>query len=182
MTLLADYEIAQLGKELVTPFEERNVQPASIDLRLGNEFMLPNTNEIKYIDLRDPETFEFAYKKIMVGNDSEFIIHPGQFVLSATREIVTLPDNIWGRIEGKSSLGRIGLIVHATAGFIDPGFRGPLTLEMTNIFPVPIILRPGDLICQVSFGWMKKVRYPYKGKYQDATGVDGSKYAEVNNA
>src|ERR687889_1383984 len=125
------------------------VQPASIDLRLGDSFRVFHNHRITAIDLRElpPNLTE----EVTIGPDEPFVIHPGEFCLGRTQERVELPDDLVSRIEGKSSLGRLGLIVHATAGFVDPGFRGSLTLEITNFNSVPIVLRPGLPIAQLSF-------------------------------
>jgi dCTP deaminase len=111
-----------------------------------------------------------------VTPEEGFVLHPGEFVLGVTSEQVNLPSNIVGRIEGKSSLGRLGLMVHVTSGFIDPGFRGCLTLQMTNVLRVPIVLRPSKRICQVVFAYLNSpAMNPYGGNYQDSEGVVASK-------
>lgn len=175
--IVPDFQINQLGSDLVEPFNSDHVEPASIDLELGREFIVFDPHRVRAIDLRAPESFANLGVKKWIDYDEEFVLHPGEFILAVTKETVTLPRNIAARIEGKSSIGRIGLIIHATAGFIDPGFHGPLTLEMANMAPAPIILRPGDLICQVSFCYMAaSVANPYNGRYQNAKGVEASKY------
>src|ERR687889_2641689 len=125
------------------------VQPASIDLRLGDSFRVFHNHRITAIDLRElpPNLTE----EVTIGPDEPFVIHPGEFCLGRTLERVELPDDLVARVEGKSSLGRLGLIVHATAGFVDPGFRGTLTLEITNLTRVPIKLYAGLPIAQLSF-------------------------------
>jgi len=179
--ILSDGEIRVFKDKLVDPFIDDNVQPASIDLTLDREFIVFQPHMVRAIDLRNPDSFASLGKKVVIEDGGEFIIHPREFVLAATEERVTLPDNIAGRLEGKSSLARVGLIIHATGGFIDPGFRGPITLEMSNWMPAPIILRPGDLICQVSFQFlMTAAKNPYKGRYQNANGVEASKYGLKN--
>jgi dCTP deaminase len=134
---------------LIEPWDEAMVQPASVDLRLGTSFRVFHNHRITAIDLADPP--RGLTELVEVDDDESFVIHPGEFVLGRTQEHVELPDDIVARIEGKSSLGRLGLIVHATAGFVDPGFKGTLTLEITNLTRVPIILWPGKPIAQLSF-------------------------------
>jgi dCTP deaminase len=128
---------------------DASVQPASVDLRLGNSFRVFHNYRASAIDLRDPPTN--LTEPITISPEEPFVIHPGEFCLGATLEYVALPDDIVARIEGKSSLGRLGLIVHATAGFCDPGWKGTLTLELNNLTRVPIILHPGLPIAQLSF-------------------------------
>lgn len=125
------------------------MQPASVDLRLGASFRVFHNHRAAAIDLREPPAR--LTELVEVGDDEPFVIHPGEFVLGRTLEWVRLPDDVVARIEGKSSLGRLGLIVHATAGFVDPGFEGTLTLEITNLTRIPIILWPGKPIAQLSF-------------------------------
>jgi dCTP deaminase len=125
------------------------VQPASVDLKLGSSFRVFHNHKIQTIDLAEPPSG--LTEHVEVGDDEPFVIHPGEFVLGRTEERVEIPDDVVARIEGKSSLGRLGLIVHATAGFVDPGFTGTLTLEITNFNSVPIVLRPGLPIAQLSF-------------------------------
>jgi dCTP deaminase len=137
------------GRVRVEPWDETVVQPASIDVRLGSSFRVFHNFRTAAIDLSDPPTN--LTELVDVGADGSFVIHPGEFVLGATVEHVELPDDVVARIEGKSSLGRLGLIVHATAGFVDPGFRGSLTLEITNLTRVPIVLWPGRPVAQLSF-------------------------------
>jgi dCTP deaminase len=175
MSFLPDHEILDLGEHLVQPFDPECVEPASIDLHLANEFLVPDISTIRCVDLDDPVDF---MKHAYVGIEG-FVLHPGEFVLGVTEERVSLPGNIVGKIEGKSSLGRLGLMVHVTAGFIDPGFRGPVTLEMKNLLQVPIVLRPGKKICQLAFAYLHSpAKNPYQGRYQDSEGVVASKYGE----
>jgi dCTP deaminase len=151
-SVLSDGTIRRLvaeGRVLVEPFDDTMIQPASIDLRLGTSFRVFHNHRITAIDLADPP--RNLTEHVEVEDDESFVIHPGEFVLGRTQERVELPDDIVARIEGKSSLGRLGLIVHATAGFVDPGFKGTLTLEITNLTRVPIILWPGKPIAQLSF-------------------------------
>ena len=151
-SVLSDGTIRRLvadGRVRIEPFDDSMVQPASVDLRLGTSFRVFHNHRITAIDLADPP--RNLTEHVEVDEDESFVIHPGEFVLGRTQERVELPDDIVARIEGKSSLGRLGLIVHATAGFVDPGFKGTLTLEITNLTRVPIILWPGKPIAQLSF-------------------------------
>jgi dCTP deaminase len=151
-SVLSDGTIRRLvaeGHVLIDPWDEAMVQPASVDLRLGTSFRVFHNHRITAIDLAEPP--RNLTELVEVEDDESFVIHPGEFVLGRTQEHVELPDDIVARIEGKSSLGRLGLIVHATAGFVDPGFKGTLTLEITNLTRVPIILWPGKPIAQLSF-------------------------------
>ena len=150
--VLSDGTIRRLvadGRVVIDPWAPDMVQPASVDLRLGDSFRVFHNHLAPAIDLDRPP--EHLTELIMIRPDESFVIHPGEFVLGATLERVELPDDVVARIEGKSSLGRLGLIVHATAGFVDPGFAGTLTLEITNLTRIPIILWPGKPIAQLSF-------------------------------
>lgn len=151
-SVLSDGTIRRLvasGRIRIDPFDPGMVQPASIDLRLGGSFRVFHNHRVAVIDLADPPTNLTEHVEVASGDS--FVIHPGEFVLGRTEEWVELPDDVVARIEGKSSLGRLGLIVHATAGFVDPGWRGTLTLEITNLTRVPIVLWPGKPIAQLSF-------------------------------
>ncbi|MEA2256588.1 MAG: dCTP deaminase, partial [Solirubrobacteraceae bacterium] len=151
-SVLSDGTIRRLvaeGRVRVDPWDDSMVQPASIDLRLGRSFRVFHNHRISAIDLAAPP--KNLTEHVEVADGESFVIHPGEFVLGRTQEAVELPDDLVARIEGKSSLGRLGLIVHATAGFVDPGFAGTLTLEITNLTRVPIILWPGKPIAQLSF-------------------------------
>ena len=151
-SVLSDGTIRRLvaaGRVVIDPWDPGMVQPASVDLRLGPSFRVFHNHRAAAIDLRDPPTN--LTEEVVIAGDEPFVIHPGEFALGRTQEYVEIPDDLVSRIEGKSSLGRLGLIVHATAGFVDPGFRGSLTLEITNLTRVPIILWPGKPIAQLSF-------------------------------
>lgn len=151
-SVLSDGTIRRLvdeGRIGISPWDPAMVQPASIDLRLGSSFRVFHNHRIQAIDLADPPGG--LTEHVEIDGSEPFVIHPGEFVLGRTEEHVTLPADIVARIEGKSSLGRLGLIVHATAGFVDPGFSGSLTLEITNFNSVPIVLRAGLPIAQLSF-------------------------------
>ena len=142
-------EFVQAGRITIDPWNPDHVQPASVDLRLGDSFRVFTNHKVAAIDLRAlPDNLT---EEVVVPQGESFVIHPGEFCLGRTLEWVELPDDIVARIEGKSSLGRLGLIVHATAGFCDPGWRGTLTLELNNLTRVPIILHPGYEIAQLSF-------------------------------
>jgi len=151
-SVLSDGTIRRLvaeGHMRIDPWDSAMLQPASIDVKLGRSFRVFHNHRATAIDLADPPRNLTEHVEVAVGDS--FVIHPGEFVLGRTEEVVEMPDDIVSRIEGKSSLGRLGLIVHATAGFVDPGFRGSLTLEITNLTRVPIILWPGKPIAQLSF-------------------------------
>jgi len=142
-------EYVQQGRIKVDPWDPKMVQPASIDLRLGDSFRVFHNHRATAIDLHDPPAN--LTEEVVVPPGEPFVIHPGEFCLGRTLEWVQIPDDIVARIEGKSSLGRLGLIVHATAGFCDPGFQGTLTLELNNLTRVPIRLYPELPIAQLSF-------------------------------
>jgi dCTP deaminase len=151
-SVLSDGTIRRLvadGRIVIDPWEPERVQPASVDLLLGDSFRVFHNHRVTAIDLREPP--RNLTEEVVVRDGEPFAIHPGEFALGRTLEHVELPDDIVSRIEGKSSLGRLGLIVHATAGFVDPGFRGSLTLEITNLTRVPIKLYAGLPIAQLSF-------------------------------
>lgn len=171
---LVDWQIRNYCHNgMVSPYLEENLQPASLDVRLDDTFLIPDPIWTRYIDIGDPDSFADLYRTVRAD---EFILHPGQFVLGATIEKVDIPDNIVARIEGRSSLGRLGLIVHATAGYIDPGYRGTITLEMANLLTVPIVLRSGFSVAQLAFEQTEFAQSPYKGRYQNDIGPKGSRY------
>ncbi len=131
----------------VEPFEEAMIQPSSVDVRLDKFFRVFENHKYSVID-PSIEQAELTREVIVEGNE-HFILHPGEFVLASTYEVITLPDDIAGRLEGKSSLGRLGLLTHSTAGFIDPGFSGHITLELSNVANLPVKLFPGMKIGQL---------------------------------
>jgi dCTP deaminase len=148
--LLSDKDIRaeiESGRVGVDPYEPKMIQPSSIDVRLDKFFRVFENHKYEVIDpsKEQPE----LTREIEVGNDEHFILHPGEFVLASTYEVVTLPDDIAARLEGKSSLGRLGLLTHSTAGFIDPGFSGHITLELSNVANLPVKLFPGMKIGQL---------------------------------
>ncbi len=150
--LLSDRDIkAELEAKRVAldPFDESMVQPSSIDVRLDRFFRVFENHRYPHIDPAEDQP-ELTRMVEPVG-DEPFILHPGEFVLGSTYEVVTLPDDVAARLEGKSSLGRLGLLTHSTAGFIDPGFSGHVTLELANVANLPIKLWPGMKIGQLCF-------------------------------
>jgi len=162
---------------MVTPFRPELVQPASLDMLLGPTFRVYENSACPVVDLWDPASYANLTRKVSVDTDTGFVLHPGEFVLGSTDEVVRMPEDLVGRVEGKSSLGRLGLIVHATAGYIDPGFTGVITLEMTNLLRVPIVLHPGIPICQLSFHRLTGVPdEAYSGRYQGDRAVAASRY------
>ena len=182
MVLLSDRDItAQLdaGAISIDPFDPAMVQPSSVDVRLDRYFRLFDNHKYPYIDPAEeqPDLTRF----VEVDADEAFVLHPGEFVLASTYERVTLPDTIAARVEGKSSLGRLGLLTHATAGFVDPGFSGHVTLELSNVATLPIKLWPGMKIGQLCFFQLSSpAEHPYgsahRGShYQGQRGPTASK-------
>ena len=150
--LLSDRDIrAEIDGERVRlqPYDEAMVQPSSIDVRLDKFFRLFDNHKYPYIDPAEEQP-DLTHL-IEVARDEPFILHPGEFVLGSTFEVVTLPDDLAARLEGKSSLGRLGLLTHSTAGFVDPGFSGHVTLELSNVATLPIKLWPGMKVGQLCF-------------------------------
>ncbi len=161
-------EALDAGRIVIDPLEPSFIQPSSVDLRVDSAFRVFENHRYPHIDPRDPQ--EDLTKLIEVGDDP-FVLHPGEFVLGSTFERVRLGDDIVARLEGKSSLGRLGLLIHSTAGFVDPGFDGYLTLELSNVANLPIAIYPGMKIGQISFYQMTTAAdNPY-----GSTGA-GSKY------
>ena len=148
--LLSDRDIrAEIAANRVgvEPFEEVMIQPSSVDVRLDKFFRVFENHKYSVID---PSTEQAELtREVIAEGDEPFILHPGEFVLASTYEVITLPDDIAGRLEGKSSLGRLGLLTHSTAGFIDPGFSGHITLELSNVANLPVKLFPGMKIGQL---------------------------------
>jgi dCTP deaminase len=148
--LLSDRDIRseiKSGRVAVEPFDEAMIQPSSVDVRLDKFFRVFENHKYSVID-PSIEQAELT-REVIAEEDEAFILHPGEFVLASTYEIITLPDDIAGRLEGKSSLGRLGLLTHSTAGFIDPGFSGHITLELSNVANLPVKLYPGMKIGQL---------------------------------
>lgn len=150
--LLSDRDIrAQIeaGRIGLEPLSMELIQPSSMDVRLDRFFRLFDNHKYPFIDPREQQ--DDLTRFVEVASDEPFILHPGEFALGSTFEFVTLPDDIAARLEGKSSLGRLGLLTHSTAGFVDPGFRGHVTLELSNTATLPIKLWPGMKIGQLCF-------------------------------
>lgn len=170
------------GRIVLDPFEPANVQPSSIDLRVDRYFRVFRNHTSRVIDVKQNQ--ENLTELVEIAEDDCFILHPGEFVLGSTAERLSVPDDLVARIEGKSSLGRLGLLIHSTAGFIDPGFDGHITLELSNVASLPITIYPGMKIGQVSFVRMTTpADNPYgKGargsKYQGQRGPTPSRYFE----
>jgi dCTP deaminase len=170
--LLSDRDIAaeiEGGRVKVEPFEAKMIQPSSVDVRLDRFFRVFENHRYEVID-PSIEQSELT-REVAVSPDEFFILHPGEFVLASTYEVITLPDDIAGRLEGKSSLGRLGLLTHSTAGFIDPGFSGHITLELSNVANLPVKLYPGMKIGQLC---LIKLSSPAEHPYGSA--VYGSRY------
>lgn len=164
---------------VIEPFDAALIQPSSIDVRMDRFFRVFNNSRYTHIDpkLQQDELTTL----VEVAEDEPFVLHPGEFVLGATLEKFTLPANLAGRLEGKSSLGRLGLLTHSTAGFIDPGFSGHITLELSNVANLPITLWPGMKVGQLAlFGMSSPAETPYGAgslgsKYQGQRGPTPSK-------
>jgi len=133
----------------IHPYDPHDLQPSSVDLHLDRSFRVFRNNRYAYIDVRSPQPD--LTELLSVANIEPFILHPGEFVLGQTLEWVELPDDIVARLEGRSSLGRLGLLIHSTAGYVDPGWKGNLTLELSNVANLPIALYYGMSIGQISF-------------------------------
>ncbi len=161
--LLSDRDIAaelDAGRVALEPFDPAMIQPSSVDVRLDRFFRVFENHRYPHIDPAEDQS-ELTREVEPIG-DEPFILHPGEFVLGSTYEVVSLPDDIAARLEGKSSLGRLGLLTHSTAGFIDPGFSGHVTLELANVANLPIKLWPGMKIGQLCFFRLSSpAQHPY---------------------
>ena len=148
------------GRIVVDPLGDGAIQPASVDVHLDRSFLVFRNSRKPYIDVR--ESTEDLTEKVEIRGDVPFILHPGEFVLASSFEHIELPDNLVARVEGKSSLGRLGLLIHSTAGYVDPGFKGHLTLELSNVANLPITLYFGMKIGQLSYLRLTTAaEYPY---------------------
>lgn len=172
--IISDKTIKQLiknNKLVIDPFEELLLQPASIDLRLGNEYLKIDENQMGIMTLND----KIKYNEI---NSKEIIIPPHSFLLATTEEYIELPNNLTAFVEGRSSIGRMGLFIQ-NAGWVDPGFAGKITLELFNANRLPIKLKAGRRICQLVIAEMDQTaEFPYQGKYQGQDTAVGSKVFE----
>jgi dCTP deaminase len=180
--ILSDRSIAealQSGRLVIEPLAEDALQPASVDIRLDREFRVFRGHRQAYIDVREPVDDLTELERI--ADDQPFVLHPGEFVLGSTLERVQLGNDLVARVEGKSSLGRLGLLVHATAGYVDPGWNGHLTMELSNVSNLPIRLYFGMKIGQLSFANLTTdADRPYgspslRSKYQGQTGPTSSR-------
>jgi dCTP deaminase len=163
MAVLSDRDIRaamQAGRVRIDPYDSSCLQPSSVDLHLDADFRVFRNNRYPYIDVRAPQPD--LTEMVTIEGDDPFILHPNEFVLGQTLEWVELPDDLVARLEGKSSLGRLGLLIHSTAGYVDPGWKGNLTLELSNVANLPIALYRGMKIGQISFFKMSSpVERPY---------------------
>ncbi|MUV91086.1 dCTP deaminase [Halapricum sp. CBA1109] len=183
--ILSDADILRRLEEgdlVVEPVDDPDIQiqPASIDLRLGKEFLEFQRTNISCIHPNSEQEVEEYVDETVVEDGDEFILHPGDFVLGTTHERVEIPDDLIAHVEGRSSLGRLAIVVHATAGLCDPGYKGQITLELSNLGTAPVALSPGMRISQLTFTELKSpADRPYGAergsKYQDQSGPQASK-------
>lgn len=182
VTVLSDHTIHEelaSGRIVIDPLDKSAIQPASVDLRLNSMFRVFRVTSRPYVDVQEP--VDDLTELIEIAPEEPFVIQPGTFFLGSTLETITLPDDIVARVDGKSSLGRLGLLVHATAGYVDPGWTGRLTLELSNQSQMPIALYYGMRVAQISFLRMSTpVDHPYGSpelgsKYQGQTGPTASR-------
>ena len=183
--ILSDADILRRLEEgdlVIDPLDDVDlqVQPASVDVRLGREFLEFQRANIPCIHPNSENEVSEYVDETLVEDGDEFILHPGDFVLGTTHERVEIPPDLVAQVEGRSSLGRLAIVVHATAGFIDPGFRGHITLELSNLGSAPVALNPGMRISQLVFTELKTpADRPYGSargsKYQDQSGPEASR-------
>jgi dCTP deaminase len=180
--LLSDRDIRvelDTGRVVLDPYDPAMVQPSSVDVRIDRYFRLFDNHKYPVIDPSQPQPD--LTRMVEVEAADAFVLHPGEFVLASTYEVVTLPDDVAARLEGKSSLGRLGLLTHSTAGFIDPGFSGHVTLELSNVATLPIKLWPGMKIGQLCFFRLSSpAEHPYGSdacgsRYQGQRGPTASR-------
>ena len=183
--ILSDHTIREevaAGRIIIEPFDPLCVQPSSVDLHVDRYFRVFRNHSLQVIDVKQQQ--DVLTELVEIDDGEAFILHPGEFVLGSTSERVALPTDLVGRLEGKSSLGRLGLLIHTTAGFVDPGFDGYLTLEFSNVANLPITVYPGMKIGQISFLRMTSAAdVPYGSgelgsKYQGQRGPTPSRYFE----
>lgn len=158
MAILSDKTIKEYleeGKIVIDSLkDEQQIQPSSVDMRLGDEFKVFKVIRKPYIDPKDEEDIAEYMESSTVPEGEAFIIHPNEFALATTQEYVKVPDDLVARVEGRSSMGRLGVTMHVTAGYVDPGFEGRITLEISNIGAMPVALYPGQRVCQLVFETM----------------------------
>jgi dCTP deaminase len=180
--VLSDRTIRRLldeGRIGIEPYDESLLQPSSVDVRVDRYFRVFHNARYPFIDVREPQE---DLTELIEADSEPFILHPGEFVLGSTLERIRLPDDLVARLEGKSSLGRLGLLIHSTAGFIDPGWDGHVTLELSNVANLPITIYPGMKIGQLSFVQLSEpAESPYGSgglgsKYQGQKGPTPSRY------
>jgi dCTP deaminase len=183
LVVLSDVTIARCldeGRIEIEPYDSSLLQPSSVDVRVDRLFRVFHNNRYPYIDVKVEQ--EELTELVTVEGDYPFVLHPGEFVLGSTLERIRLPHDLVARLEGKSSLGRLGLLIHSTAGFIDPGWDGHVTLELSNVANLPITIYPGMKIGQISFMQMTEpAATPYGSsaigsKYKGQTGPTPSRY------
>ena len=181
--VLSDRTIKRLleeGRIGIDPYDEALLQPSSVDVRVDRFFRVFHNARYPFIDVKEPQ--EELTELVEIGDDQPFILHPGEFVLGSTLERIQLPDDLVARLEGKSSLGRLGLLIHSTAGFVDPGWDGHVTLELSNVANLPITIYYGMKIGQLSFVQLSEpAEQPYGSdalgsKYQGQQGPTPSRY------
>jgi dCTP deaminase len=172
----------EAGRLTIEPFDSEAIQPSSIDLRVGDEFRVFANHRYPHIDVRQP--LDNLTELVKASEAEPFILHPGEFVLGSTLETVSLPNDLVARLEGKSSLGRLGLLIHSTAGWVDAGFSGQLTLELSNVANLPIAIYPGMPVGQLClFKMTSPAERPYgsdslRSKYQAQRGPTASRFHE----
>lgn len=188
MAILSDRDLRRLIEEKRAVYvqdgpemdSDLQLGPSSVDLRLGYSFGILNTRKVEVVDTKDMAKYHEFIEEEEHDPEEGVIVHPGEFILGSSLETIKIPDDLVARVEGRSSYGRLGIVVHATAGFCDPGFEGQITLEMQNLGNAPVKLYPEDRICQVVFETMtSEAEVPYgdkaDAKYQGQKGATGSK-------
>jgi dCTP deaminase len=183
--ILSDVDIRkeiESGRIVIDPFDPASIQPSSVDLHVDDRFRVFANSRYPYIDVK--KEMPGLTEVVEVAEPDPFILHPGEFVLGSTLERVAIPDDMVARLEGKSSLGRLGLLIHSTAGYVDPGWDGYLTLELSNVANLPITIYPGMKIGQISFFRLTTpAERPYgstetRSKYQGQRGPTASRFFE----
>jgi dCTP deaminase len=183
--ILSDVDIRkeiESGRIVIDPFDPAAIQPSSIDLHVDDRFRVFANSRYPYIDVK--KEMPGLTEVVEVADPDPFILHPGEFVLGSTLERVAIPDDMVARLEGKSSLGRLGLLIHSTAGYVDPGWDGFLTLELSNVANLPITIYPAMKIGQISFFRLSTpAERPYgstetRSKYQGQRGPTASRFFE----